>query len=262
MKRPVPHALPSEREIRQRRKKAEASEVRLFTERSRRKRRILLTWVGSVVGIVGIVAGIVLSPLLTLTTIDVVGNKNLPTKTVTAAVKDQLGVPLALINFDKIRSELAKIPRIESFTTELVPPHTLIVRVVERKSIGLVKKGKLFQLVDSAGIVIADTDKRPEKLPLMKVASTDDPNFANIVDVLLSLTPNLRSRIDVIAADSHDSVRFTMKGSRNEIIWGSPEQSDLKSVVLSSAIKAVSSQGGNFTIDVSAPDSLVISPRR
>jgi hypothetical protein len=53
-----------------------------------------------------------------------------------------------------------------------------------------------------------------------------------------------------------------MKGSRNEIIWGSPEQSDLKSVVLSSAIKAVSSQGGNFTIDVSAPDSLVISPRR
>lgn len=262
MKRPIPQSMPSERELRQRRKKAEASEVRRFTERSRRQRRIALTWVGSVVGVVGLVAAIVLSPLLTLTTVNVVGNKNLPTKTVTAAVKDQIGVPLALIDFTHIQNNLAQIPRIESFTTELVPPHTLIVRVVERRTIGLVKKGKLFQLVDSAGIVLADTDKRPEKLPLLKVASPDDPNFAAIVDVLLSLTPNLRSKIDVVAADSRDSVRFTMKGSRNEIVWGSPEQSDLKSVVLSSAIKAVSRQGGNFTIDVSAPDSLVISPRR
>lgn len=262
MKRPVPHAVPDAREIRRRRNAVEHNEVKRFTERSRRKRRTIALVVASIVAPIGLVAGIVMSPLMTLTTVEVVGASTLTDEQVAVTAADQVGSPLAFVNFDSIQQQLALLPVIESFTTEIVPPHTLIIRVVERRPLGVIAAAGKFETVDSAGVTIAVGAKRPASLPLVRVTSASDPTFAAVVDVMLSLPADLRGHINEISAESRDSVRFTLRDSKHEVLWGSGEKSDIKAVVLASAIDALARQGGSYIIDVSAPDSLVISPRR
>ncbi len=262
MKRPVPHAVPDSREIRRRRTAVERDEVRRFTEGSRRRRRTIAVIVAAVVAPIVLVAGIVVSPLMTLTTVEVVGTKTLTDEHIIATVDDQIGSPLAFVNFDKIQTQLAQLPVIESFTTEIVPPHTLIIRVVERRPLGVIAVDGAFETVDSAGVTIAVTAKRPASLPILQVTSASDATFGAVVDVMLSLNAELRGQINEISAASRDSVRFTLRDSKHEVQWGSGEKSDVKAVVLASAVEALARNGGSYIIDVSAPDSLVISPRR
>ena len=54
------------------------------------------------------------------------------------AVDGQLGVPLALLDEDRIRTELGEFSLIRSYVTELVPPDTLLIHIVERAPIGVI----------------------------------------------------------------------------------------------------------------------------
>src|SRR5207244_6325854 len=64
---------------------------------------------------------------------------------VSAALKDQLGRPLPLVDFNAIRADLAAFPLIRSFSTESHPPSTLVVRIVERVPVGVITDGKTFR---------------------------------------------------------------------------------------------------------------------
>ena len=233
---------------------------RRFTARRRRRRTILLMSLGSLIGVALVVTGIVMSPLLTLTTIVVKGRDVVPEDVIVGAASDQIGQPLASVNFDSIRARLNTVPRIQSFATEIQPPHTLVIRVVERQAIGAVVVDGVWTVVDVAGVVIDTQEVKPDRIPQIEVATTTDRAFTAIAETLASLPKSIRQKISVISAKTRDSVRFTLRGTGHQINWGSPDNSAVKHAVMERALDVANSRGGRYEIDISAPDNIVLQP--
>ena len=205
------------------------------------------------------VAVVTLSPLMALDTVQVVGTSRLDAATVSASLVDHLGTPLALLDEGAIRDDLAAFPLIRSFSTEVVPPHTLVVRIVERAPIGAIERGGVVDLVDAAGVVVETSPERPPGIPLIAAGSTDAESvgFQSVAEVLTALPAELRAQVDVISASTRDDVTFTITGLGHRVVWGSAERSAFKARVLAAAIVATG-QGAPSEYDVSAPESLVV----
>lgn len=239
--------------------RAEVQEERRFTAGARRQRQVRLTITLSVLGFVGMVAAIVLSPLMTLSEITVTGRVNVDEKVVVGAIKDQLGTPLALLDYDAIATKLGTVVQIQSFSTELRPPHTLVVRIVERTPLGAIKSANGWDIVDAAGVVMQSTKSAPASVPQIVVEGVDSPGFSAAVKALTALPPELRADVAAISASTRDTVQFVLRGVSHEIRWGSDEQATLKAAVLSRALEIAAKNGGEYVIDVSAPDTLIMN---
>ncbi len=213
----------------------------------------------TLVGLVVAVAVVTLSPLMALDEVEVIGTERLDTAEVAASLEAHLGTPLALLDESGIRDDLAEFRLIQSYSTEIVPPHTLVVRIVEREPVGAIEREGAVDLVDAAGVVVESAAERPEGIPIVRVESVDPdaPAFRGVASVLTALPNELRSRVDVITATTRDDVSFSMTGAGHEVIWGSDERSEFKARVLEAAIEATD-QGVGWVYDVSAPDSLVV----
>jgi cell division protein FtsQ len=205
------------------------------------------------------VALVTLSPLMSLTTIEVAGTNRLDAAALESALDSHRGTPLALLDDAQIRDDLAEFALIRSFSTEVIPPHTLVVRIVERQPIGAVSRGAVWQLVDAAGVVVESSADRPVGIPSLSVDAVDPDAlpFRSVAAVLLALPSPLRDRVDEISATTRDDVNFTMIGAGHRVIWGSGERSEYKARVLEAAIVATD-QSVAWEYDVSAPDSLVV----
>ena len=241
------------------RRREERAEVRRFTRRSRRRRQVVAAAVATSVLLVGGVAVVTLSPLMALDTVQVIGTERLDPAEVAGSLDGHLGTPLALLDETGIRDDLAAFPLIRSYTTEVVPPHTLVVRVIERVPIAVVERGAVVELVDAAGVVVERVPERPEGIPLIAPASADVDSlaFESVAAVLTALPADLRARVDVITASTRDDVAFSMTGAGHRVVWGSAERSALKARVLAAAI-ATTDQSRAWEYDVSAPETLVV----
>ncbi len=233
--------------------------MRRFTRRSRTRRLIATGAAATTLALVGGVALVTLSPLMALDTIQVVGTTRLDAAAVGESLGDHLGTPLALLDEGGIRDDLAAFPLIRSYSTEVIPPQTLVVRIVERAPVGAIERGAVVDLVDAAGVVVETLPERPAGTPLIAVASADRDSlaFRSVSAVLSALPDALRGQVDVISASTRDNVTFTMTGAGHRVVWGSAERSDFKARVLAAAI-AATSQGAAWEYDVSAPESLVV----
>jgi len=238
-----------------RRKREERAEVKRFTRRARRRRLGWLSALGVVVILVLLVFGAVFSPILALRHVVVDGTQRLDAAQLASAVDSQLGVPLALLDENRIRSELGEFSLIRSYVTELVPPDTLLIHVVERAPIGVIAAADGFQLVDPAGVMIETTTARPEGYPEIELAPGDDVSgaaFRSMAEVLLALPPAVLAQVQTISAQTRDDVTLTLTGSVQRVVWGSADDSVAKAAVLAGLI-ALHSGDGAGEYDVSAP---------
>lgn len=238
-----------------RRKREERAEVRRFTRSTRRRR---LGWV-SALAVVALLAGLVVtavfSPILALREVTVDGTSRLDPALLVDAVDGQLGTPLALLDEGRIRAELGEFTLIRSYVTELVPPDTLLIHVVERAPIGVIAAPDGFQLVDPAGVVIETAVVQPPGYPLIELPSGDDESgaaFRSMAEVLLALPPAVLAQVLTISAQTRDDVTLTLAGSSQRVVWGSAEGSVDKAAVLAGLI-ALHQGDGAGEYDVSAP---------
>lgn len=243
--------------IRQR-KRYEKSEARRFTRRSRRRR---VTWLVSLivaVVVVGAVTAAVYSPLLALKTISIEGSSRVNSNELKKAVGGQVGTPLALLDFTKIKHQLSKYPLIRSYVTEVVPPATLVIRIAERTPLAAIATATGFETVDAAGVVLESATDRPANLPVVDTGSAvkGSPAFAAAISVLLALPPDFLKKVDSVSAQTIDNVTLTLTGSAQSIVWGSAEDSAAKARVLAILI-AQQPQASRF--DVSAPSNPVFA---
>lgn len=236
------------------------SDARRFTVERRRRRLAWLTSGGALVALALVVTGIVMSPLLTLTEIVVKGRTDIPERVIVGAVSDQIGQPLVALDYDAIRGRLGSVTRIQSFSTEILPPHTLVIRVVERQAIGFLASKSGWSVVDAAGVVIDTVSGRPSRIPELFVESTTDRAFSAIAETIAALPKSIRTKVASISAQTRDSVRFTLRGVGHEIVWGSPDNSSVKVMVMGRALRVANQSNGVFEIDVSAPDNIVLQP--
>ena len=240
------------------RKRYERLEVKRFTRRARRRRTGWFLAALLVVAVGGLVAVAVFSPLLALRTITVDGTSRLSSGTLEKAVDGQLGTPLALLNYGEITRDLAPFSLIRSYVTEIVPPGTLVIHVVERTPVGAIQGTNSFDLVDPAGVTVESSKTRPAGYPLVQLGDgqVNGPGFASMAQVLLALPPAVLTKVDTITAQTHDDVTLTLSGSSQRVVWGSSDDSDAKARVLADLI-ALHSGSGAGEYDVSAPGTAV-----
>ncbi len=150
------------------RRRYERAEVKRFTRRQR-TRRIAVAVTVSVVGlVVALVLVAIFSPILSLRTVVVDGTSRVDASAVSSAIEEQLGTPLALIDYGKIDAALREFPVIRSYTTETIPPGTIAVHIVEREpvvSVALPAGGYVF--VDAAGVTVQQSNDRLPGVPLV-----------------------------------------------------------------------------------------------
>lgn len=249
------------RVARKRRKLLERAEVRRFTRRSRHRRAAWVT-AGGVVVVLGVsILVAVYSPLMALRTIEIKGTSRVDDAALRHALSEQIGTPLARLDFGAIKKDIAGFPLIESYVTEEEPPNTLVVTVTERTPVVAVKTGKTFDLVDAAGIVVQSAPKQPDTMPLADIGSVKlgSSVFRTMTEVVLALPSTVRAQVSGVSASTADDVTLAMKdGSR--VVWGSPDDSDAKAALLDALVKDHASRDPKTAVeyDVSAPDNGII----
>lgn len=238
------------------RRRYERQEVRRFTKRSRRRR---ITWavaVGSVLVLVAVVAGVAYSPAMALREVRIEGAQRIPTADLQAAFADVMGTPLPLIDSSEVHTALARFPLIETYSTETIPPGTLVVRIVERTPVGVIDTGSGLELVDAAGVVIERPETIPDGQPLIEVdGGVADEGFRAVAGVVRSLPAEVRALVTRATAATADDVRLDLAGGAS-VVWGSAEASALKAEVLADLMRAAPPDTVAL-YDVSAPTSPV-----
>jgi cell division protein FtsQ len=232
--------------------------MRRFTRRTRRRRTGALVVIGILGMVAALIAVAVFSPILALREIRVDGTTRLDPALVRDAVAGQLGTPLALLDEGRIRSELSQFTTIRSYVTELVPPDTLVIHIVERSPLGVVVSASGFDVVDAAGVVLESSPSRPDDLPLLQTDAegAEGAAFAAMAEVLVALPGDVLAQVDSISARTRDDVTLTLTGSDQRVVWGSAADSDRKAAVLAALLERFAGAGGG-EYDVSAPGSAV-----
>jgi cell division protein FtsQ len=235
--------------------------VRRFTRRARTRRLVAATILGTAVTLAGLVFAAVYSPILALREVRVEGATRVDPAQVVAAIDDQLGTPLALLDVGRIEAALGGFPLIRSYSTQIVPPDTLVVQLVERQPVGSIATPTGFDVVDPAGIVLQQSSARVPGVPLIDLAGAGaaSPAFDAAVAVLLSLPPALLAQVDTVTAHTQDDVSLVLSGVGQRVVWGSADDSARKAALLAALI-AVTNPSTPGEFDVSAPSNGVFRP--
>jgi cell division protein FtsQ len=234
-------------------------EARRFGRNRRRARAFGIAIVAAFAALFGIVLASLFTPLLAIQKIEISGLHRISKDAVLAALTPQVGVPLTMVNAEKIAAELDHFKLIESFSTVAAPPHTLQVRIIERLPVCIVTIGGINDLYDVAGVELGQASAR-DQYPVVSISGSprNSKNYADAIQVLLSLPVSLVKKVAVVEARSQDNVVIQLKGlAGQQIVWGDSSRSALKATVLASLLKHVrASQVA--TIDVSAPTAPVV----
>lgn len=238
------------------RRQYERQEVRRFTKRSRRRRLVWTVVLGSIATLAVVVIGGAYSPLMALRDVRVEGARRIPAAEVQAAFAGALGTPLPLIASADVHAALSAFPLIETYSTETIPPGTLVVRIVERTPVGVIDTGEGLELVDAAGVVIERPDVRPEGQPLIEAeGGIAGEGFRAAAAVVRSLPAEVRGQLVGVHAATADDVRLLLAAGAT-VVWGSAEDSELKAAGLARLMQAAPPDSVS-QYDVSAPSSLV-----
>lgn len=230
------------------------SSVRRFAARARRRRfNTARPWliVGGVVFLAGVVGWVVFaSPLLTVSGVEVRGTHILTPEEVQIAAEVPGDIPLARVDVDAVQRRVAVLAPVESVEVSRSWPGTVLVEVKERQPVAVVPQGVSFGLLDDSGVLFHMVLKRPPNLPVVKVANPgpEDPTTRAGLQVLASLTPELRTQLVALVAESVTRIRLELDKGRS-VVWGDAEASERKS---RTATLLLGRPGK--VIDVSAPD--------
>ena len=240
------------------RRKALRAEVRRFTARQRRRRAV---WIGvgaAVVLLALATLGSAYSPLFAVQTITVVGAQQLDEGQVRAALDDQLGTPIPLVDESAVKAALVTFPLVESYTLEARPPHELVVRIVERTPIGFIETRAGYTLVDAAGVALSTSTTATAGLPVLDIrGGVGSDAFTAAGQVMHSLPAAIRAQVTGVSASTPDDVTLALGGTNTEVVWGSAEDSATKALVLGKAMAARPPESVSV-YDVSSPTAIVI----
>ena len=237
------------------RRKALRAEIRRFTQRSRRRRIAWLSAAGAVLLLVGGSVIAAYSPLFAVEKVTVVGASTLDPAAIEAALADQLGTPLALVDSSEVKAALLAFPMIETYALEAKPPHDLTVRIVERTPVGVIRSDAGYNLVDAAGVVLSTTAEPPAGQPVLEIAGgTSSSAFESAGLVIRSLPADVRPSVTQVRASTADDVTLVLDSGLT-VLWGSAEDSALKGITLAKTIAASPSA---TSIDVSSPHVVVV----
>ena len=225
-----------------------------FRAGSKLKRYSIIATISAFALLLALIGAAVFSPILSVQKIVIRGNELVATKDLKKTLAGEIGKPLPQVSQDHIAKLLKKYTLIESFSAISAPPHTLIIKLVERTPIAIVYTNGAFYYFDPAGVQIGKATAT-DKLPVLDIKGSPakSETYATAIDVLLALPAKMLPKIALVTAKSTDNVTFRLRGyAGQKVVWGDKSNAALKSKVLSALI---ANQGANdrVTYDVSSP---------
>ncbi|MFF0904772.1 UNVERIFIED_CONTAM: FtsQ-type POTRA domain-containing protein [Kocuria sp. CPCC 205316] len=225
----------------------------------RRRRRI-----GAVLGLLAalaVLAGVLfLSPVLAVRDVTVRGAELTDPARVESALDVYRGVPLTRISKDEVRDRVGQIPQVRSIEVLLEPPHHLVVALHERVPVAAIEDGDEFVVVDSEGVELMTAGSAADAGVPVVTGGRDvleSERFETISDVLAALPESVLAQLRTASAESLSSVELVFTDGRT-VVWGTAEDSELKSQVLRELVEARGSGSGVETYDVSSPTRPVV----
>lgn len=221
---------------------------RQWGRRLRSARPWLLTVGG--VGVLLVAAwGVFFSSLLATQTVAVTGTSIVTEAQVVKAASVDIGTPLARVNLDSVKRNVAAISAVAGVTVHRSWPHTLQITVTERKPLASVPQHGSWLAMDKNGVLFRPTATREARLPVVVLAASADATARHeVASVVSSLPADLLTKTRRVRARSMDSITLSLVDGR-QVTWGSATESDRKVQVLAILLKQHAS-----SYDVSVPE--------
>ncbi|MBX3311933.1 MAG: FtsQ-type POTRA domain-containing protein [Microbacteriaceae bacterium] len=236
----------------------EKQEAKRFTKEVRQRRIAVFSVIGFFVclGLVMVIA--IYTPLFAVRNIQILGTERIDPAQVVASLSHLEGVPLPQVENEMISEQLSDFKTVASFTISRELPNTLIVHIVERKEIAAVRIASGYELIDAAGVVLGESETRPNGIPeiLVQNLSAEDIVFKEVMQVLLSFPQSLSEELVGITGTTKDNLTITLTTGQR-VIWGDASQSELKNAVLE-VLREANGNSRDLIYDVSAPNSPVV----
>ena len=217
-----------------------SSELRKQKRRRRRIRNriILLTLLT-----IGVVIGILFTPLFNLNYVVLEGNEKIIYEDIILNGEIILGKNIFTLNLNKIGDKLSKIPYVNSLSITRKLPDKLVVSITECIPFGYVNSPEGYAVVDKDGKVLEITgDLNLYKIPLLseyssdsaipsEIISVNEENFEKTLEILRDLYNN--NFIENIYSVSMSGSEIILKVSDRLIIeMGEYEQFNAKIVMV------------------------------
>jgi cell division protein FtsQ len=126
-------------------------------------------------------------------------------------------------------------------------PDTLQIGVVERRPRLAIPAAGGYLLADASGVVFQSVAEAPSGLVMVVAPTTNRQLLVDVGTIFSSLSVDTAAKVVRLEAPTQDGVQLVLRdGAR--VVWGSAEQSALKSQVLDGLLPK-----GGRVFDVSAP---------
>lgn len=220
-----------------------------------RSRRLVSLVLGAVLLLVA--AGAVMvyfTPLFDLRTVAVRvqhappdGDGELTPRQVRHAARPSTGTPLARVDTDAVRDRVASLRRTESVRVERDWPHTLRVRVTERRPVAVLRHGDDYVEVDRHGVRFTTVTHPPKSVPRIRMQASqprsalfsDRELLRGAVRVAGDLPASVRKRARWVEVNSYDDIHVRLRGKSGASVvrWGSPKHGEAKAAVLRALLR-------------------------
>jgi cell division protein FtsQ len=169
------------------------------------------------------------------------------------------------VDTDSVERRLrARLSRIADVDVSRSWPHTIAVRVTERRPEAIVEKNGKFVEVDEEGVLFATLPQAPKGVPLLEVEADRSPSSRHFgaarlrreaVAVIAQLPEKVRVDTLSVRVRSYDSITLGLTRGRT-VVWGSSERGAAKAKTLTALMKAAPDAE---RYDVSAPTAPAVS---
>ncbi|OON77628.1 cell division protein FtsQ/DivIB [Streptomyces tsukubensis] len=176
-----------------------------------------------------------------------------------------VGSPLISVDTGAIEERLRReLPRIDSLEVERSWPHTIAVKVTERKAALIIEDDGKYTEVDAKGVRFATVDRAPGGVARLELAAGESPSLRRFgtgrllreaVRVAADLPRAVAEEARTVKVRSYDAVSVRLTGGRT-VEWGSGEKGHAKAVTLTALMKAAP-KARHF--DVSVPTAPAVS---
>lgn len=223
----------------------------VHAERSKRRLKV---WIGIGVGVLLVALAAFLVWLFLLSTTFsaeetvVEGEQLLTSDVIKEAAAVPKNVPLARLDTGAMRERVENLPEVRSADVSVDYPNAVRIQVRERVAIYQLAKDEAFAWVDAEGVEFRTGQARSKSLPEVKLTRDSARIRRDVATVATHIPEAAKTRVRLIRAKSVDRIEVSLD-DRRLIVWGSADESELKSEVLE-ALLSVDAK----VYDVSAPN--------
>lgn len=197
-----------------------------------RKRALRITALVGALGLILGCAGIVwFSPLFSARSVQVSGLTTLASEDVVSVAAVPLGTPLVRLETDAIIARVKTVPQVDDVSVVRHIDGVVELQVVERLPVYVVAVPDGYQLVDHFGVPYLPLTAAPENLAVVTLHDNSVRMLEDAATIVSFLPSQVTAQPFSMDADTPDSFTIHLATGQT-IMWGSAEESDLKSQVL------------------------------